>query len=188
MDGFSGPPSGPAAQYGGGSFGGGYDAEPSQQIMVRNVCSHIPDLISQPLTGDFSYRGQPPTKILSSSSKPLVRSSSLRFCSRALAPREWVSFNFPISLRQRLQSVSACVPSRSPISTFPPHSQIPKLYVRRKTVGYVRSPAISPLFGADLHDVLQMLDSTTAGTPSPRPLPRVVRVCFQTKAYDLELV
>ena len=39
MDGYSGPPSGPAAQYGGGGYGSGFDAEPSQQIMVRNVCS-----------------------------------------------------------------------------------------------------------------------------------------------------
>jgi hypothetical protein len=40
MDGFSGPPAGPAAQAGfGGSYGGApaYDAEPNQQIMVRNV-------------------------------------------------------------------------------------------------------------------------------------------------------
>ncbi|KAF9652568.1 RNA-binding domain-containing protein [Thelephora ganbajun] len=41
MDGYSGPPSGPAAQYGGGGggggYGGGFDAEPSQQIMVRNL-------------------------------------------------------------------------------------------------------------------------------------------------------
>jgi len=44
-----------------------------------------------------------------------------------------------------------------------------------------------PLSGADSHGVLQMLDSTTVGTPSPRPLPRVVRVCFQTKVYNLGL-
>jgi hypothetical protein len=108
MDGYSGPPSGPAAQFGGGGYSGGYDAEPSQQIMVRNVCSPIPDLILQPLTGDSSYHGQLLTKILSSSSKPPVKSNSPRFCLRALAPREWVSFNFPISLRRKPQSVSAC--------------------------------------------------------------------------------
>ena len=34
--------------------------------------------------------------------------------------------------------------------------------------------------------VPQMSDSTTVGTPSPRPLPRVVRVCFRTKAYNFE--
>lgn len=37
MDGYTGPPSGPAAQFGGGGYGGGFDAEPSQQIMVRNL-------------------------------------------------------------------------------------------------------------------------------------------------------
>ena len=99
-------------------------------------------ILSRSRLGDFSYRGQLPTKILLSSSRPLVRSNSLRFCSRAPAPREWVSFSFPISLRRRPQSVSTCVLPRSLISPSPPHSQIPKLYVRWKTVGYVHSLAI----------------------------------------------
>lgn len=51
MDGYSGPPSGPAAQFGGGGGGGGgysggFDTEPSQQIMVRNVCT----LVSNPFS------------------------------------------------------------------------------------------------------------------------------------------
>jgi len=101
--------------------------------------------VLQSLTGEFSCRGQLQTKILSNSSRPPVKSSSQKFSSRALAPREWVSFNFPTSLKRKPQSVSASTLSHSFVSPFPPLSQIPKLYVRWPTVGCVCSSLVVPV-------------------------------------------
>ena len=59
------------ASYGAGY--GGFEPEPSQQIMVRNVSADDPSCGTQTDAVNPSYPGPPPTKIWWSSLRPLAR-------------------------------------------------------------------------------------------------------------------
>ena len=91
--------------YGGGNYGGNYDAEPSQQIMVRNVSGFLLSLKNVFTQSSFSFPTQRLMKISWSCLRLLGRLNLPRFYSMVLARKARELSNFLRFLKRRLLSV-----------------------------------------------------------------------------------